>query len=1453
MLRFCPVQLGSTFICSALNRTDRGGDLPPRVKVHPILVCVAGLGWLGVAASAGAQTVLPASVSPADLSLPVSNELTSALAVAEQAIAVENWERAVNVLQLILDAPEDAVVSPFEPRSVQGKASDLVASLPVDGRQRYERLSTPAAEALWQQARSTGESSILGELVRRYLHTTPGLQAAWRLAAMRQDQGSPLSAALLLERIQSNHASRKLFGGELPLRAALAWMSVGELKRAQQQLAQFEDAPQTITIDGRPLTVPARSEATLTWLQSVVAESTTPGSSNDRRPHAPPFLPPFEPPDWSVPSLCTNDLLALFPERSDELNEVVAKLQTEQRRDAADTGRVLIPAAAPLICRDRLLFRGPDRLSAISMQDGSPIWIATPVDFTFRELAEKSDFSPHDDLTRELYLGQRAWRDETSSSISCDEDAVYTIMDCGMLGAVDPGNAFQGRRRGKGAFGDNTLQAVSLRGGKKLWSIGGPVNETEDGLGGLYFLGPPLSHEGNLYILAEDRGQVRLLAIDPATEPRPTLLWSQALYNTPPLMDVLQHEQRRTMRLSPAVDGHLMICPTGAGSVVAVDLLERRLQWSAAYDLRGSGLPQFQPPRGRQPRTRSETPRNALDRLLDTGRWRQTNPIRRGNLLLLPTPDSDSLVCIRISDGKVVWTRPRNDWQSVAAVHEDRVVLIGATRLDAVALKTGEPAWEEATPIPSPSGIGIQHGDLYTLPLSTGEIVTFDLRDGRILARSPLPDEELPGNLLAAGGRLFHQNAVGVSAFASPDEHPELLTDQSQELTPRQLARRGELRLHGGDQEGGIADLRAAVRARPDDRSRRVLAAVLMEGLRIDFPKHQGEADEIERLVRGTPRETAFRRLYAAQLQTHARPVEAFGQLLKLGELIEAGEELESIVAGLSVGPDRWVQAHVHDLLAEAELEHRDAMLDRLRERLTSAAAEADEATAVRALQGLARMARGTAVEVDALTALARRSSQQSPAYQSWLWLQLRKKGGASIFPETTARLASLCLSANDARTAAAYVEELSTSLAETVILDGQTGRELLQSWRDDARLQDEVELAERTGWPEGDLEITNRAFDDRLPRFHVLPVIGKLEGPLAGWGFTYDDRQQRVSAHTPAGRFVWEVILKNESGGERSIPTGVMVQGHLVMVLWETRFQIVSTLTSEAGRYRSIMETRKLVSDGYQRSVFPGRGRHDAAGRSIGIAGPLTSDLICYFADDELVGIDPWTGRDVWRRDHTQGVSGILADDEYVVVLPYGQGDLLVLRSADGTLIARRPRPLNVLQPPVAADWGRLIGSLESIDIDSDRLAFYDPVTDEPAWERRCVSPVHWTTVDGGSLLLVEGDQQCTLLRPSDGVELFSVKLPIKPPDGDPWESLTVTSDADRVYVVMNAPQNSRVLRFERQATSDRPVNGRLCAIERATGEISWTTDIAGQYLDPNHPPGWPVLILAARQRARR
>ncbi len=160
---------------------------------------------------------------------------------------------------------------------------------------------------------------------------------------------------------------------------------------------------------------------------------------------------------------------------------------------------------------------------------------------------------------------------------------------------------------------------------------------------GSIFLGPPLPLRGQLYVLAEANDEIRLLALDAETG---ATLWSQQLA-------VVQHNVfpdavRRIGGLSPSYADGILICPTGAGAVVAVDLATRSLRWGYRYgrDKNANVMRQQQMMAMRFGGYSAGAP---MPRWLDG-----TATIVDGRVLITPA-ESDALYGLNLVDGTPLW------------------------------------------------------------------------------------------------------------------------------------------------------------------------------------------------------------------------------------------------------------------------------------------------------------------------------------------------------------------------------------------------------------------------------------------------------------------------------------------------------------------------------------------------------------------------------------------------------------------------------------------------------------------------------------------------------------------------------------------------------------------------------------------------------------------------------
>ncbi len=431
-----------------------------------------------------------------------------------------------------------------------------------------------------------------------------------------------------------------------------------------------------------------------------------------------------------------------------------------------DADGVLFSCLHPLVVGDLLLSRSPQRLAAFNLRTGRRLWENPPAS----RIPDRITEAKNNGTDQDPELWQRFWDDAPYGQISSDGSEVFLLDGLDLAQTIDQaarvivvhGKQFQVLQP-RTVRPYNRLVALSLRKqGKAVWSVGGEDGEVEPKFAGYFFLGPPLPHNRQLYVLAEKDGVIRLCALNAASG---RLQWSLVLAQVE--ASILNDPVRRLAGASPSMRDGILLCPTSAGAVAAVDPVTRSLLWGFQYPLAGT-LADLTPmglllPGGRMlPLRRSGPNRTVRD---------AAAVMAAGRTYLLPV-EADQLFCLDSPSGELLWSCPRDEMQFIAAVTADKVVLAGERGLYARNLETGKSAWrEECIELPGKSqiiGRGFLAGGYYYLPSTWNEVVKFDLNAGRIAARFPAKNPL--GNLTAVNNLIVSHTGDSIQVFGAAEE-----------------------------------------------------------------------------------------------------------------------------------------------------------------------------------------------------------------------------------------------------------------------------------------------------------------------------------------------------------------------------------------------------------------------------------------------------------------------------------------------------------------------------------------------------------------------------------------------------------------------------------------------------------------------------------------------------------
>jgi outer membrane protein assembly factor BamB len=1395
----------------------------------------------------------------------VDHKLAQALAEAEAMIARGEHLPAVKLLQSLLDSPEDFFLDDTCRVSLKGRTLELLRSLPDAARRTYELEYGTGAAELRDRGFSQGDEPALRETVRRYSTTGAGADVLDQLGARAFDSGDFLSAAVLWELLHTVRPAA--LSPTAQVRLAIAWKLAQHSQRGRERLAAV--SVPSVRLKGQDVPLPKDAAAAGNWLRAQFGDAwsnaeTALADWNEVRGGGTRHRPaqaagPIGGPIWQVPVVSSaahaeGNGAALRLTEDQWMHQQIEKLLSQLVAE----DKLTIPAAAPIVHGETVVLRSLLGLVAVDRATGGLRWRAVLSDPQLQRSRQAIDAQPQRSQTDgesvqearlNALLRDGLFRDATRGSLSTDGRWVYAIEPDDVPISAIPEQARFGFRPGPTPPPPtNKLVVYELAGGRLVMEIGGQREEPALPFGGAYFLGPPLIHDGHCFFLVESRGQLQLwqMRAIPEGAPRLELEWSQAIAAPQRLLS--DAPLRRMAGLSPSVAGPLLICPTAAGLVVAVDPLLEQLRWGYQYE-------SLEPPRPVMSRTqlqlRLANPQSEVDE--ESGRWLESAPVIAGGCVLLTPRDSTELHCLDVLDGQPLWKRPRGQGLFIAGVSDDRVVIIGRNQVESFRLQDGTQLGTP-TSIPAPSGRGLLLDGRYLLPLSTGEIATLDLSDSRIVARSRLEDGQLPGNLAASHGALISQSVRELVGFSSQRQiDADILARLANDPRDAQaLGWRGELRLHRGALEAGLADLRVSQQQRPDPRTSRALAGALLQVLRIDFAKHRAAVDELERLTLERAQKHEFLRLYAEGLAAEGRNVESLQQYVRLAE--SAGDDplLERVDEVLAARSDRVIRGRVQSLYQAAnpsERQRMEAEIGRLAQRMASAKSiDIDR----RFLRYFAQ--HSLAAEVQRRVIAHELANAPGEAQRSLLALASSRDPLQAGY--ASAELARFFGENPYSAEARPWMQRLATEYSSLPVLDGKSGGELLGEWHVDAAA---IASAAAQSWPEGDPEVERITRLASVRKVVQVEVMGTVDPRYAGWSFELMmDPERTLIARDAAGRARWSAVIPTDLEEQQvryssssAVPRLFTAGSWLALslgtkfVVWESlvgpsdpRYCWQYSLAPSALAGFGLLTMRpEVLPNGRRRLELRDPTGFDLPGQLLG----LTTDSLVYQMGTRLIAADPATGGVLWVRQNVPKLIEASVDEAHVTLFDVARQQAHVYRTVDGMEVAQR-------SVGRSDEWlwfsGERLLTLTRAGV-SQRLSMHSLATGRQLWSQELGLLHRCRVVDNAEVLLLEPEGLLQNLSLEDGRPLWEAALPAL----NAIDYLWARRVGDRYDLVIRQPTpQADTRRIAAYDVNQIPFAGTAAAVDGRTGELLWKADVGLSAFDVIQPAQTPILAFAGR-----
>ena len=1395
----------------------------------------------------------------------VDRSIQVALTEAQSLIEQKQYAEAVTRLQSVLDYPEDFFVGKdFKPTGaiqggVKAEVNRKLANLSTEGLAAYELHIGTSVRSLLNDVVKANDYDKLTEIVSRYQMTSAGFDAMQLLVAYAFDHDELIEAARLCERMLTHPRATAEVTGPLLLRTAFAWYLAGQPERSHAAIKRLVklESPTAWKIAGRPIESLAEDGDLVAWCKKHFGPQPPPRSLPVRDWDVPrggvtgnevaTAACAVGGGDWSVSMLKTIRLQG-DAEANQKLKDAFDRSIRQLQRSMNEDNRTIVLSGVPLVAKDTVIYRTLNDVTAVDLRTGEMRWRSSLPDGMLKWFVQSSNAELENEpvttpVNLRWYLRFKLYRDQLSGLLSTDGKNVYAVEESD--------SQFEMSRLPRQRLGEpmslgttNKLVAYELNGGRIAWVAGGPRGTPPVDLSGVFFLGPPVPYEGRLYCLVEVRDELHLLALFQDGK-SVQVEWSQALVATQE--SGAFPSTRRQSGLMPVVSAGMIVCPLAGGAIVAFDLRTQQLEWGYSYEVR-----------------RSRMTRDGFDMVTpvvvedETGRWVDGSPLVENGRVIVTPRDSEEVHCLDLIDGRLLWKRPRDYGLYVACITSEAVVVVRRSQVVAYSLADGTEFWSEPIEIPEPSGRGVRVGSRYLLPLSTGEIATLDLASGRVLGRSRLPNGQVPGSLVVGSETLVSRGLHELIGFRS-QSRVESLIAQRLSTNPKDaeaLALRGELRLHNGETQSAILDLRESLRQKADPRVKQVLAGTLLSSLAKDLPQFLLIAPELETLTEDPDQRIEFLRLYVQALTQSGDRVGVVKQLFRLAAIRQLRDEPTKSSPGYSISPRQKIRSQLLEMYEQSTFTERGMIVSvfeaELEAALRSTDRDANVASFVRLTEGhpAANSLLRRLIESDFVWSM--------PIAKTRVLEQLTKSRDKTIAAFATARLASQALADKSPLDALGWIDDLRGDLASQPALGKQTGRDLANSWssREDVRQA----MLPPYEWPSGDIDLQREPTRIGRSGFPV-DVVTQVGRHFQGWSFEVDSANGQLIARDASLRTAWELPMAPLAEIPLSHPSLMHIRGRYLVitagawlaVLESTNSNQVPTLLYEKSLRATLMSERRRESTPERRLLPNGRlyqSISDARGPAGFLIG-LSDEAIFYQMDSRLYAADLNTGDVLWHRVGSEFARSDATVDTSLV-LHASNNDAILVNPLDGTVRARRK---GWLEEKIIWFRGTRRLSLRTEGLDQRRVfEMRDVETDRIIWQTSHPAGTTRTIVGNDEIALLEPTGKLTILHLDSGDSRMSTDVPITRTFATEGV-LAVQKYADQ-YIVIGGTPSKRLevavvtpLEFGPASEMAFTVDGVVCGCDQKSGRVNWSMPVAQLAFNRSQMANQPVLVLAARQ----
>lgn len=1141
--------------------------------------------------------------------------------------------------------------------SMSWAAHCLMCALPQQQRDLFQLKNGAAAKRELDQALLRRNSRQLTEIMRRYLYTESGQDAAILLGYEQFQQGRPGLAASIFRRLRMIPEAREKLDPSLGVMLALCCQMSNQKEEAAWLLQTTQLKPgQELQIANRLVRLPDNLDQPERWLEEL-GESHSPGTTSEQtnwllaggsENRFSPQGSGFPIPDvrWQVPLI----------------NQVLTESAVSTEIQSWESEGANLPLSpSPLVVNGSVILRSFDRIMAVDIKSGKRIWYYPAIDelgTMYPGLGTNTDAIPPDAGRVQSWLRRQAGADDLAS----DGQRLFFVEQTENNDRLGAGIWLNGNHAV--ASGANHLVALDVaKQGSLQWMVGGEDGGSEPRLANAFFLGPPLPLEDSVFGIVWLDSLVQLVQLDGNTG---QLQWQQALATVD---SVVRLDDGTQQSLSPSYSNGVLVCPTGLGVVVGIDLSARTLLWGINYPTVTN--------------VRSITSRSANE-----PRWQGQAVQIINDQVLVTAQESDQIYCVHLLTGKSLWPSPnprpsnrasgssgrrrirsgntsettaetlkglpRGKDQLLVAANDQWAVTLGRQHLRAIRLEDGAVSWERNLDGRQQiNGPGFYDNASIWLPNLGGQIVAYRIADGQPLGLidMPWPIQTMictDRDLLAVGTQrlgAFFQGPVAEDLFAQLDR--QLDATQRASLPVELVIFRGQL-LRFQKQWNAAIDLFADVWKRvPSAYHEKLLTDTLLEALAEGVYPVQPLMDQYGSLLEQSDPVTYLRH-HVMGLLINDHP-DALTGLLDMAQLPADSQTrdvwLPAEQSEVRISWRQWISWQVNELQKRWEQAGRSQQF---------------EATIGQVIQSLTNNQQyQRLLNLAEVLGVSRLNFDQLLALASWAEQNQRMETAAWLLGS---------ISVADQPRLEQWLKDRNWGVANT-IAPSTTTPSLRQGERwasgfPDVDFQFDIRgMADSGTWRPVSVRSRTQSWQPRYetrwrPNDQLIEVYNR-RGQLENTVVLNDLQLRRLDPRLPARRFDWGGLALHQFGNE------------LVMMDW-------SRLRSPSDSPR--LWGRDLANEQWALQPEPELGpiksavEYDAThqryrratGESFGAVSNILQDALLVHTGNRLQCLHPFSGELKWERNDFTGVRSIWQTQEAFYILA-DDGRCTILDSTNG------------------------------------------------------------------------------------------------------------------------------------------------------------------------------------------